>query len=301
MIKEDKEVFYVSQQVRHLSTSFGNIAVRDTGGAGLPVVLLHGAGASSAAFSRQFGSPLAETRRLIAIDLPGHGLSHVDPALAPRCTVPSVAGLVVDLIEQMGIDRALLAGWSMGGHIALETLFQRPDRLAGVLICGTPPLAHGSMAMLRAFQMNPLLLLLAKSDFSPRDARRLARMCFAPEANATHVQSLLESDGALRTALHRSLLNGDGADQKHLVETSPVPLAVVNGAADPVVRLSYVDKLRYANLWDDRCHVISGAGHAPFYTAPHAFNALLHRFAVDLDIRQTTPRLELERWQAIPA
>jgi len=52
-----------------------DIFVRQSAGRGLPVLMLHGSGASHLAFRRQFESPLADKFRLIAMDLPGHGLS----------------------------------------------------------------------------------------------------------------------------------------------------------------------------------------------------------------------------------
>lgn len=292
------ESSYVSQPVTLLSTSFGRIALRDTGGSGLPVLLLHGAGASSAVFSRQFGSPIAETRRLIAIDLPGHGGSQRPPFPDTQYTLAAVADLLVEILDALELGRVLLGGWSLGGHIALEAMSRFPDRLAGVLLCGAPPLAHGTLGALRAFQMHPALLLLAKPALTLRDAQSFARTCFADEAGPAHVESLLAADGRMRTALRRDLLRGGGADQRLVAETSPVPLAVVNGAADPLLRLAYLDTVAYRNLWEDRCHLVAGAGHAPFYTAPHAFNALLHRFAVDLDIRRPAAARPLNRRSA---
>ena len=51
------------------------IAGRQSRGTGRPMLMLHGSGASSAVFARQFDSELAETFRLVALDLPGPGAS----------------------------------------------------------------------------------------------------------------------------------------------------------------------------------------------------------------------------------
>ncbi len=48
--------------------------------------------------------------------------------------------------------------------------------------------------------------------------------------------------------------------------------AVVNGAEDPIVNLDYIDHVRYANLWRDRCFRIDSAGHAPFLQNSAVFN-----------------------------
>ena len=49
-------------------------------------------------------------------------------------------------------------------------------------------------------------------------------------------------------------------DQRLIVESSPVPLAVVNGDTDRFVNLDYFDTVAYANLWESRCHRLNGLG-----------------------------------------
>jgi pimeloyl-ACP methyl ester carboxylesterase len=71
---------------------------------------------------------------------------------------------------------------------------------------------------------------------------------------------------------------GKGADQKQVVEHAPFPVAVINGEHDPLVRLSYFETVAYASLWE-QCHIIPGAGHAPFWERPDLFNPLLSRYA----------------------
>jgi len=58
---------------------------------------------------------------------------------------------------------------------------------------------------------------------------------------------------------------------------------VVNGGADRLVNLDYSDTVSYANLWEGRCHRLSGLGHAPFWEAPGDFNPLLERFLHDVE------------------
>jgi pimeloyl-ACP methyl ester carboxylesterase len=80
------------------------------------------------------------------------------------------------------------------------------------------------------------------------------------------------------------MMRGECADQKRAVEAAALPIAMVNGAHDPIVRLGYLSSLHYRWLWDDRCYVIAGAGHAPFWTASEPFNELLGRFLHDVEM-----------------
>jgi len=275
--------------VRHLeslvSLPASPVAVFQSEGTGLPIVLLHGSGASAQVFSRQFESPLAERHRLVSFDLPGHGRSP--DATDPESTysLAALTALTLSLLDQLEIARALVCGWSLGGHIAIEMMREAPERLAGVMVSGTPPIARGPLAPLRAFQMRPELLLASKEVFTEQDAVRYAALCFGGDADEEHIADVLRADGRMRRIIARSM-TGRGPDQKHVVETSPVPLAVVNGAEDPLVRLGYVAGLRYAHLWDGICHIIPDAGHAPFLNAPNAFNLLLLRFAHEMALRE---------------
>jgi pimeloyl-ACP methyl ester carboxylesterase len=67
------------------------------------------------------------------------------------------------------------------------------------------------------------------------------------------------------------------------VESAQIPIAVVNGGADRIVNLDYIDTVAFANLWDGRCHRLAGLGHAPFWEAPSEFNPILERFLRDLE------------------
>jgi pimeloyl-ACP methyl ester carboxylesterase len=266
---------------RSIPTRHGNIRLLDSSGRGLPLLMIHGSGACKEVFARQLHSPLAEQYRTIALDLPGHGAS--DDASDPAATysMPGLAAAVVDVIEALEIKRLVIAGWSLGGHVGIEVLGSHPA-VAGLMLTGTPPVASGPLGMLRGFHAHWDLLLATKEQFTPRDAMRFRELCFG-DGDTTFIEAIKRADGRLRTAVFRSMMRGEGIDQRRAVERSNVPVAMVNGAHDPFVRLGYLSALDYQTLWDERCHVIAATGHAPFWTAPQQYNALLARFLHDAD------------------
>jgi pimeloyl-ACP methyl ester carboxylesterase len=263
----------------------GRIAYRDSGGKGMPILFVHGLCGSKEVFEHQFVAPLTDLFRLIAFDLPGHGAS--DDARDPRksYSVDALTRTTVDVMNYLRLERALVVGWSLGGHIALEMIDRFPERLAGVAAVGAPPVGRGWLAPLRAFRMRSEMLLARKAVFSTRDAERWQRLCYGPEADGMHFAAILRADGRVRTETNRSFQRGGTTDQRRTVETSRIPLAMINGADDPIVRRGYLDTVAFSNLWEKQLHAIEGAGHTPFLSHPNSFNVLLLRFASDMSRR----------------
>lgn len=264
---------------RMIATEAGPVLVRDSGGVGPAIVLLHGSASSGDVFARQFKGALAARHRLITLDLPGHGRS-ADADDPSRYTLTGLTGIVSDILDKFRLGGVTLFGWSLGGHLAMQLASERTD-INGIMLTGAPPVARGPLGLMRGFQANWDLLLVSKRTFSERDIRRFGELCFGPDPEPAFLAAIRRADGRLRAEFFRSLLRGDFADQKRLVETSPVPVAIVNGERDPFVRLAYVQHLHYAALWRERCHLIPATGHAPFWHSPELFNPLLAAFAHD--------------------
>ena len=266
---------------RILNCRDGAISIWESDSKGPPILMIHGTGASKEVFVEQFEAEALAGFHLIAFDLPGHGRSAPASDPASGYTMEGLSSCAFEVMSALGVPHATLLGWSLGGHIAIEMVRRRPEAIDALMLTGTPPAGRGALAMLRAFQLRPEMLFSSKPIFSRSEAERYARVCFGDQASEARVETILHSDGRSRPVLYRSLTSG-GLDQRHTVETAQIPIAIVNGAAEPVVRLHYLEGLRYPNLWQGVCHVIDGAGHSPFLQRPARFNALLARFAADV-------------------
>jgi pimeloyl-ACP methyl ester carboxylesterase len=107
-----------------VQTPLGKISTL-AAGQGEPVICLHGLGATKASFLSTVNA-LADSHRVIAIDLPGFGES--DKPITAAYDAPYFARAVVALMDELEIDRAHLIGNSMGGRVAIETGLLYPDR-----------------------------------------------------------------------------------------------------------------------------------------------------------------------------
>lgn len=279
----------MSITTRRVSTSHGDIAVSETSGAGMPVVFLHGNSSSKEVFRDQLAGPIGAAHRVIAVDLPGHGASSDASNPERTYTMPGYADAVTEALATLGVPRAVVVGWSLGGHIALE-MIPRSDVVVGALILGAPPVGQGAEKVMAGFRPSPNAGLVGKPDLTPEDVEIFMLANYGSATDRVLREALTRTDGRARALMFQSLVTGTTSDQKAIAEGSPVPIAVVNGADDPLVNVDYVGGLAYKNLWDNHCYVLRGAGHASFLHAPEAFGAILERFVADMAKREGRPR-----------
>lgn len=106
-------------------------------GSGPPLLLLHGFTGSHATWQRH-QPRLAAHFRLIALDLPGHGQSEA-PGEPGRYDLTFCEQDLVSLLDRLGIERAAVLGYSMGGRVALHFAIHRPERVSGLVLESATP------------------------------------------------------------------------------------------------------------------------------------------------------------------
>lgn len=101
--------------------------VRDTGGDGPAILLLHGWPDDSTLWRHQQPALAAAGYRAVAVDWPFHGGSST-PARVSRCAAPRLARDTVDLLDALGIASAHLVAHDYGATVSWETVAAHPDR-----------------------------------------------------------------------------------------------------------------------------------------------------------------------------
>jgi pimeloyl-ACP methyl ester carboxylesterase len=114
----------------------GEVFVRDSGGAAArpAVLLLHGWTASADINFFPVYACLAESYRVIALDLRGHGrgMRSVEPFSLEDCADDAAA-----VLDQLGAGRAIVVGYSMGGPVGLLLARRHPERVAALVMQAT--------------------------------------------------------------------------------------------------------------------------------------------------------------------
>ncbi|MFS2151413.1 alpha/beta fold hydrolase [Rhizobium sp. Rhizsp42] len=266
----------MADDVKKLETSHATIAYRESLGSGTPLVMIHGNSSSSAVFRNQLTGEIGQKFRVIAPDLPGHGDSSdaYDPKRS--YSMEGYAEAITEFLAKLGVEKAVVFGWSLGGHIGLEMISRFPG-MTGLMITGTPPVAPDEIA--NGFKPSEHMHLAGQQDFTPADVEAYARSTCGEPFEAFFLDVVARTDGRARRNMFESFGSGTGDNQREIVAKATLPIAVVNGADEPFVNLDFVSGVEFGNLWEGEAYRIENSGHAPFWDRPTEFDPYLLRFA----------------------
>jgi pimeloyl-ACP methyl ester carboxylesterase len=102
------------------------------GGSGSPVVLVHGLGSRAEDWANLMPQLVRDHHRVYALDLPGYGRS--DWPREATYSISELTGAVEAFMDDRHLDKTDLAGWSMGGWIAMRVALDRPQRVRRLAI-----------------------------------------------------------------------------------------------------------------------------------------------------------------------
>lgn len=234
----------------------------------LPVlVLVHGAGMDHSAWAQQSRALAHGGFAVLAPDLPGHGRSD-GPALT---RVEDVADWLDALLATLAVERATVAGHSLGGLVVLDFAARYPDRTARAVILG------GAAAMPVHEE-----LLNAARDALPKAIAMIVGWGFAQPLAPSPVPglSLTASAKVLLARSQPGVLHADLAACARYVggevaaEVVGVPVTLIHGRADRMVPFKAAKALA-ARLRNPRVVEIAGAGHMVQLENPQAALAAL--------------------------
>lgn len=153
------------------------LALRDLGGAGAPMLVLHGLLGSSRNWLST-GVALAESGwHVYAVDLRNHGAS----AWSDDCSYAAMAADVTALIQQQGWKSVHLVGHSMGGKVAMRVAVDHPEWVSRLTIVDIAPKVYTNRV---------------REEFAAMEALDLAKIHSRKEADAALTQNI--SDWAMR-------------------------------------------------------------------------------------------------------
>jgi pimeloyl-ACP methyl ester carboxylesterase len=190
-----------------IETSFGRIAYIQTQGEGRPIIYIHHNSGSKEVFQNQL-EELGEEYNIIALDLPGHGESSDAYNPEETYSFPGYAKAVIEFTEKLGLSKEqfVFGGFSLGGHVAIEILHQRPDLVAGILITGAPPIPLTPDGMTKGFKPSEAAEMMSQEElFTEVQAERFSTAGIDPVEVPFLVKAGIRTDGKARSYMIQSI------------------------------------------------------------------------------------------------
>ena len=106
-------------------------------GTGFPVVFTHGIAGTTKSWDGQVPA-FSKKYRFITYDMRGHGQTDAPDDLS-KYTLDIVVEDIYQLLRHLGIQKAIVGGLSLGGHLAIHFYNQHPDMAAAIILIGTGP------------------------------------------------------------------------------------------------------------------------------------------------------------------
>jgi 3-oxoadipate enol-lactonase len=244
---------------------------------GAPVVFLHPVGLDATWWGAQFAA-FGDARDVVALDMPGHGLSA---ELRTPPTFERMADVVEGVLRAISAGPAHLVGISVGGMIAQTLAVRRPSLVRSLALVAT--LCTFPDAVRSALHERSRV---ARSEGMARIAQLSNERWFPaafrarrPDVLDRATRSLLQQSGDFHAAMWDMIA---GLDLETKIGAIACPTLVVAGEQDvnaPRAAAELITRaIRTATL-----KVMPGVGHFPPFEAPEAFNAILGGFLAEAD------------------
>jgi pimeloyl-ACP methyl ester carboxylesterase len=250
-----------------------------------PVVFVHGLGGQWQNWLENVPRA-AQARRVIAVDLPGFGLSE---PMREKVTIPRFGEFVLKLLDSLGLEHVHLAGNSMGGFVASETAIQAPERVERLVLVSAAGISNVNMA-----KAPVLTLARAATVITAFTAARHKAIASRPVSRHAALALVARYPSQLKPDLvWEGLIKGTGKpgfddalratlsyDFRDRLPEIRQPTLIVWGEYDSILPVRDADEFERL-IEDSRKIVMENTGHVPMVERPAAFNDMLARFLAE--------------------
>ncbi|MFG2886283.1 alpha/beta fold hydrolase [Streptomyces sp. NPDC048297] len=233
--------------------------------ADVPVVFVHGWTANRHRWDHQM-THFAERRRVIRLDLRGHGESTG----AGVRTIAELASDVLTLLDHLEIERFVLVGHSMGGMISQTITLAHPDRVERMVLVDSiarMTYSRGRGLLMAASTLVPFKLFVATN------IRRAFKPGYPREEIRRHIRDSAQTSREVVMTLYGAMRAFDVLDRVGEIRT---PTLMVHGYDD--IQLPVRQMLRMAKAYPDAEVRIIDAGHELPVEKPAELTETLDRF-----------------------
>jgi pimeloyl-ACP methyl ester esterase len=248
-------------------------SIKGTGDPAL--VFVHGWLGSHGVWKEQVAE-FSQTHTVVSIDLRGFGESDKPEG---EYTLDVFAADLDFMIQELGLAKPILIGWSMGGAIGLVYATAHPDKISKLVLVGSTPLLIATEDYPHAIpgEAAEQLLEAMNTNFST-GARGFVELEF-PEPGTEGLKDMahaITQQTTLEVALN-SIGPAAGRDLRPLLSQVKMPTLILSGGQDQVC-LPAASQYMHEHISNSELHLFAGKGHLPFLTDTQAFNERLRGF-----------------------
>lgn len=281
---------------RSIDVGGQRLGYAELGGAGAPLLLIHGLGGNWTVWLENMPT-LAQHHRVLAVDLPGFGSSATPQ---DGISINGYADTVQRFCEALKLESVTIFGSSLGGWVAAELAQRESADLAGLVLvdaAGIVPTRVERWKVLSimegAARMAPLAPRFRKSIASRQRLRALS-LRYTVDSPADLAADLVfmalpeHADPGFRPALTAARHSWSEAWCDRLSQIS-CPTLIVWGAHDSLLPLRHGREFE-RRIPGSQLAVIAGAGHLPMIERPAKFNRLALEFVSSVSSRNRAGR-----------
>jgi pimeloyl-ACP methyl ester carboxylesterase len=250
-----------------------------------PIVFVHGLGGQWQNWLENIPRA-AQERRVIAMDLPGHGLS---PMPREEISISGYGRCVNALCEQLGLGRVDMVGNSMGGYVAAEVAIQFPERIDQLVLVSAAGITSADIA--RAPILTVGRIMTAMVSYGAARHRKIAarpKSRHMALALVARHPSRLKADfayegffkGAGKPGFQEALRANLSYDFRHRLPDIRQPTLIVWGENDSIIPVKDAQEFQRL-IPDSRKVVMEETGHVPMAERAPTFNELMMEFLAE--------------------
>ncbi len=250
-----------------------------------PVVFVHGLAGCWQNWLENIPRMVAEGRRVIALDLPGFGLSEMP---AEEISISGYGKCVEALCDELGLGEVVVVGNSMGGFVAAEKAIQFPDRVERLVLVSAAGISQKHLRKAPA-----MVIMRVVAELTARTAAKSDKVVTRPRLREVALSSVIRHPSRIPTDLLWEITTYSGGkgyidatsatlgyDFQDRLSDIRVPTLIVWGDNDMIVPTKDADE--YERLIPgSRKLLMEDTGHVPMIERAPTFNDELVKFLAE--------------------
>jgi 3-oxoadipate enol-lactonase len=261
-----------------------HLSYDDVGEGFIPIIFLHGYPFDKTMWQGQVDF-LKSSYRLIPYDIRGFGKSTDEKS---PLSMDLFGEDLIQFMDKLNIDKAIICGLSMGGYIALNAMERFPERFEALILCDTQCIADTAEVKSKRYKTIDEIDVNGTADFNEGFIKSVFH-----KDSITNKKELVEQLRSVVFSNSKHIITqglvalAERSETCSTLNEITIPTLILCGREDEVTPLAQ-SELMNASITGSILHVIDNAGHVSNLEQPDEFNKHILNFLTDL----TNPNLK---------